>query len=170
MPLRHTLLFVAALAMVWVCSPARAGDLFLDINGYSQHSRDTYRYRGRIHDFNSRNAGLGLTVGLGNYFEVSGGFYKNSYDRTSGYLGAKLKHDFVLGHFRLTPGLSVGLASGYQHTPIHSAYLQPALITTVRLTYRGVGTTLGYIPRANVDYGVPVSTVTLQINIQLGKL
>lgn len=169
MPLRHALLFIAALAMGGACSPARAGDLFLDINGYSKHSLDGYKYRGVYHQFNSRNTGLGLTTGLGKYFEASAGFFDNSYGRTSGYVGAKLKHDFAHGHFRVSPGINVGVASGYQHTPVHSAALQPVLIANVRVTWRGVGATLGYLPRTNTDTGVPVSTITFQINLQLGK-
>lgn len=169
MPLRHTLLFITALALGVACSPARAADLFLNISGTSQHSKENYFYRGVSHEYNRRNTGLGLTVGLNKYFEASGGFFHNSYGRWSTYGSVTLKHDLTHNHFRITPGISVGLATGYRHTPVHAATLQPAFIASVRATWHGVGFTVGYIPRANMGEGIPVSAITLQANVQLNK-
>lgn len=169
MPLRHALLFIAALAMLGCASPTRADDLFLDLNGISKHNKSTYLYRGATHDYNSRNTGLGLTAGLNKYFEASGGFYDNSYDRRSLYTSVTLKHDLPYRDFRITPGISVGVVTGYKHTPVHAATLQPSLIASVRATWRGVGFTVGYIPRVNRGEGIPVSVITLQANVQLNR-
>lgn len=158
---------ILATALVLASFPA-AGEVFLDINGASKHSKDTYSYRGVKQEYNSRNVGLGLTADLNKYFALSGGFYDNSYDRLSGYAGVTLKYDLLYGDFRVTPGVTVGLATGYKNTPVHASLLQPTLIASVRVTWRGVGFTAGYMPAANMAEGIdPVSVVTLQANVQI---
>ena len=158
---------ILAAALVLASFPA-AGEVFLDINGASKHSNDTYRYRGVKHEYNSRNAGLGLTYGLNKYFDLSGGFYDNSYGRLSLYSGVTLKYDLLYGDFRVTPGVIVGLATGYGRTPVHASLLQPTLMAVVRVTWRGVGFTAGYMPASNMAEGVtPVSVVALQANVQI---
>lgn len=160
---------ILAAALVLASFPA-AGDVFLDINGASKHSKDTYHYRGVTQEYNSRNAGLGLTVDLNKYFDLSGGFYDNSYNRLSVYGGVTIKHDLFYGDFRITPGVAVGVATGYRNTPVHASVLQPTLMATVRVTWRGVGFTAGYMPASNMAEGVnPVSVVTLQANVQILK-
>ena len=158
---------LAFLILFLPLASAQAGDIFLDINGTSKHSKDTYLYRGATHEYNSRNAGLGLTAGLNKHFEASVGFYDNSYDRLSAYASVTLKHELSYRDFRVTPGISVGLATGYSNTPVHAATLQPLLSVGVRATWRGVGFTVGYFPPVNTGEIIPDSVITLQANVQL---
>lgn len=157
---------ILATALVLASFPA-FGEVFLDINGTSKHNKSTYQYRGETHDYNNRNVGLGLTVGLNKYFDMSGGFYDNSYYRWSVYGGVKLKHDLQYGDFRVTPGISVGLVNGYKNTAVHASTLQPTIMANVRLMWRGAGFTLGYMPRSNIGEGIPVSAITLQANFKI---
>lgn len=148
-------------------SPALAGDLYLDVNGYSFHSSDSYVYRGKPGKYNPQNAGLGVTYGLAKNVEVFAGYYYNSFNRDTLYGGAKLKHDFAFGNVTVTPGLNVGVATGYENTPAQSDYYQVVIMPTVRVTYRGVGMTLGYVPRFEKENFTAVSIITAQINIRV---
>lgn len=149
--------------------PAHAGDLYLDINGYSWHSNDTYVYQGKRHEYNSKNAGLGVTYGINKYVEAFAGFYDNSYNRDTLYGGAKIKLDFEVAGVTITPGLNVGAATGYADTPAQSDYYRLVIIPAVRVTYRGVGLTLGYVPRIEKENFDAVSAITAQINIRLNR-
>lgn len=161
-------------AVVWwfvvaivVSAPALAGDLYLDVNGYSWHGKDTYEYQGKRHEYNSNNAGLGVTYGLIKYVEVFAGFYDNSYRRNSIYGGVKIKKDFMFGEITITPGINVGVSTGYEDTQVQADRYQVVAMPAVRILYRGVGLTIGYIPAIEKEEPgyVSVSTITAQINI-----
>ena len=161
------LILVALLA---VPGGAHAGEFSLDVNGWSRHSNDTYKYQGKRHEYNEQNTGLGLTYGISKHFEASTGFYENSYYRTSVYGAVMIKRNIYLdGGFIVTHGIQIGLATGYADTPAHAAYFQFVAMPVVRLAYRRTGVTIGYIPRVNQDNGVPVSTIVVQANIRIGK-
>ena len=149
--------------------PAHAGDLYLDVNGYSWHSSDTYVYKGKRQEYNSKNAGLGLTYGINKYVEAFAGFYDNSYNHDTLYGGVKIKLDFEVAGVTITPSLNVGVATGYADTPAQSDYYQLVIMPAVRVTYRGVGLTLGYVPRVEKENFDAVSTITAQINIRLNR-
>ena len=123
---------IIAAALAFASLPA-AGDVFLDINGTSKHSKDTYIYDGVTHAYNSRNIGLGLTYGLNKYLDLSGGFYDNSYYKLSVYGGLTLKHDLLYGNFRITPGVSLGVATGYSDTPVQAPALRPTVAGMITL-------------------------------------
>lgn len=153
----------------FLAAPAQAGDLYLDVNGYSWHSKESYVYRGQPGTYNPRNAGLGVTYGLSQYTEVFAGYYYNSFNRDTLYGGFKLKHDFDLGSVTITPGLNVGVATGYANTPAQSDYYQLVIMPAVRLTYRGVGFTIGYVPRIEKENFDSVSAVILQFNFRVWR-
>lgn len=159
---------IVALAL-FAAVPAQAGDLTLDINGLSQHSKDTYRYQGKTHRYNETNLGLGLTYGVNKYVDVSAGFFENSYYRTTVYAGFRLGPEFVFGDFVVSPGIQAGYASGYANTPVHSSRLRPVVLPNLRVSYRGVGVTVGCMPRVVSGSTVAVSVVTVQLNIKLGE-
>lgn len=148
---------------------SKSGYISIDINGYSKHSHDTYVYQGILREYNSKNAGLGVNYGLNKYVEAFVGFYDNSYNKNTFYGGAKLKHDFVMGNVVVTPGISVGVSTGYEDTVVQADKYQFIAMPTVRVTYRGVGLTIGYVPAIKNDSPtyVPVSTITAQINIRV---
>lgn len=159
--------YIAAIALV-AAMPAQAGDLTLDINGVSQHSKDTYWYQGKTHRYNESNLGLGLTYGVKKYVDVSAGFFENSYYRTTVYAGFRLGPEFVFGDVVVSPGIQAGYASGYVNTPVNSSSLRPVVLPNLRVAYRGVGVTVGYVPRVASGSVESVSVVTVQVNIKLG--
>lgn len=149
-------------------APVQAGDLYLDVNGYSWHSNETYAYRGRLEKYNSRNTGLGFTYAFNKHIEAFAGNYYNSYNRNTIYGGAKIKHDFAISDLTITSGINIGVATGYDKTPVQSDYYQLVIMPAARITYRGVGLTLGYIPRVERENFKAVSTITAQVNIRVG--
>lgn len=155
--------------LLLVAAPAQAGDLYLDVNGYSWHSKQNYVYRGQAGTYNPHNAGLGVTYGLSQYTEVCAGYYYNSFNRDTLYGGVKIKHDFDLGSVTITPGLNVGVATGYANTPAQSDHYQLVIMPAVRLTYQGVGLTIGYVPRLEKENFDSVSAVILQFNFRVWR-
>lgn len=151
-------------------APAQAGDLYLDVNGYSWHSKEEYVYRGQPGKYNAHNTGLGVTYELTQYTEVFAGYYYNSFKRDTVYGGVKIKHDFAFGEVTITPGLNVGVATGYANTPAQSDYYQLVIMPAVRLTYRGVGFTVGYVPRIEKPNFDAVSAVTFQFNFRAWRI
>ena len=159
--------YVLALA-VFAAVPAQAGDIWLDINGASRHSKDTYHYQGKTNRYNESNTGIGLTYGANKYVGLTAGFYDNSYYQTTVYAGVRLGYSFAFGDVVVSPGLHAGYASGYADTPVHASRLRPAVVPNLRIAYRGVGVTVGYVPRlaSGADDKVSFSVVTAQVNIK----
>lgn len=157
------------LAIILLSAQANANELFLDINGFSMHSKETYKYKGTRQEYNSNNTGLGLTYGLNKYTEASAGFYKNSYNKDTIYGLVRLKYDISMGNMTITPGINIGIVTGYWDTPVQADYYQVLVAPTVRVTYHGIGFTIGYVPGSEKDNLNPVSTITAQINIMLLK-
>lgn len=149
-------------------APAQANDLYLDVNGYSWHSYDTYTYKG-VHEYNTKNAGLGLTYSANKYLEASVGFYENSYNTRSLYSSAKIKYEFELSTVTVAPAITVGVATGYTNTPAQADRLQVFVMPAVRLAYRNVGFTIGYVPRVKKENFDAVSAVTLQFNFRVWR-
>lgn len=149
-------------------TPAQAGDLYLDVNGYSWHSNNTYIYRGQPGKYNGKNSGLGFTYGINKHVEAFAGYYYNSYNRDTVYGGVKIKHDIAIGDATITPGINIGAATGYDKTPAQSEHYQLVIMPAVRVAYRGVGLTLGYLPRVERENFKAVSAITAQVNIHLG--
>lgn len=160
--------YIAGLAL-FVAIPAQAGGLTLDINGLSQHSKDTYRYQGKMHKYNETNLGLGLTYGVNKYVDVSAGFFENSYYKKTVYAGVRFGSEFVFGDFVVSPGIQAGFATGYADTPVNSSSLRPIVLPNLRVAYRDVGVAVGYVPRAVSGSAIAVSVVTIQLNIKLWR-
>lgn len=165
---KYFMINIIAVFFLLVAAPAQASDLYLDVNGYSWHSNDTYTYKGE-HEYNTNNAGLGLTYSANKYLEASAGFYENSYNTRSLYGSTKIKYEIELSKVTVTPAISVGVATGYVDTPNQADCLQVFVMPTVRLAYRGVGFTIGYLPRIKKENLVPVSTITLQFNFRVWR-
>lgn len=170
------------LALILFSTQASSNELFLDINGLSWHSKDTYVYHeireteprigaatgiGKPQEYNGKNAGLGLTYVVNNYLETFVGFYDNSYNRDTVYGGLRLKHDFLVFGVTVTPSLNIGAATGYSDTPVRSDYYQLVIMPAVRVTYNGFGVTIGYLPLVERDNLIAVSTITAQVNVRL---
>ena len=160
--------YVLALA-VFAAVPAQAGDLWLDINGFSQHSKDTYWYLGKKHKYNESNPGLGLTYRANKWLDFSAGFYENSYYHTTVYGAVRIGYEIALGDVVISPGLQSGFATGYEKTPVSSGLLRPFVFPSLRIAYRNIGVTIGYFPKITQPDIVAISIITMQVNIELGK-
>jgi len=89
-------------------------------------------------DFNETNLGLGVAYNLGTNASLRGGFYNNSEDNTSVYMGGEL-HSNQSRMF--TVGLQYGVVSGYSQIPL-VFYVMPV----ISHRYKNVRTEIGYIP------------------------
>ena len=104
---------VAALAAPAIASAAQATrwSWSLDLNLASIHTERWAR-----HSLNQNNLGLGATAHFSRDWSVSGGWYRNSYRRTSAYLLANWTplHLPLRGGWSLAAGVTGGLDSGYR--------------------------------------------------------
>lgn len=147
---------------------ARAGELFLDINGISKHSQSTYWYQGQEIPFNSENPGIGITYKARPHLDLKSGFYKNSYYRTSAYAAINISKEFRIEKVGVTPGVMFGVATGYTDTPMYSHVLQPSVFLTVGIKLSGTGFNIGYIPGlTKLANGNPVSAIIIQFTTQI---
>jgi len=141
---------------------AEKGDVTLVVNLLSWHGDDTYCYENKCgQEYNETNLGLGAKYEFQEGFEVVGGFFDNSYNKTSVYGGMNFKHTikFMDGILEIAPGLTAGFVSGYDDTPERSQGLRPMVLPNISATVNHVQVTLGYIPGIGED---TVSVTTLQ--------
>ncbi|MHB0978435.1 MAG: hypothetical protein ACYC1K_03500 [Minisyncoccota bacterium] len=145
-----------------------AGELYIDINGKAWHDNKTYRYEKQTFNYNENNLGLGLTYSIHKYIEISTGYYYNSFRRNTLYGAAKLKYDIKYKAFTITPGLGLGLVTGYEDTPVKADIIQPVVIPVLRIVYEKVGLTIGYLPKTERQTAKNFSTsaLTVQLNLQ----
>jgi len=148
---------------MFLAAPAKAleDQLWLDFNLASHHERD-YWWReeadGKKHkySFNQRNLGLGLTYGIKDYFDATGGFViDNSFNKTSIYGGGILKYPLYFKNspdWRIEPGVLVALATGYEDTPqdkdtIFNGLFLPYIIPNVTVILGDLfHARVGYVP------------------------
>lgn len=102
--------FLIAAAMLGIAAPAAASSPFEMTTGYvSRHLNTSER-------FNEANTGLGLEIPSNTESLRFGvGFFRNSYDRTSTYLGMSWR-PVEFGPARI--GILFGAASGYLNAPV----------------------------------------------------
>ena len=159
------IIFAAALAPL---SRAEKGDFWLDINVASKHSEQRYIWERRVREYNEKNLGLGATYELTEWCEVKGGWFENSYERTSVYalLNAKWNRWRYRGWF-LAPGLAAGIVSGYDNTPERTGVIAPWGMVTLSIgAVNRWKINLGYIPSRIVMRGA-VEVATLQVSLKL---
>ena len=143
-------------------------DTYIDINGFSKHSQDTYNYQGTTFKFNSQNYGVGITHTINKNVDFKAGLYHNSYHKVSGYSAANVNIDFAIKDVTVTPGIMVGVATGYNDTPMHSGMLQFMLIPNIGINYKKIGVNFGYIPAGGARAGeIAVSAVTVQFQYKI---
>ena len=112
---------------------------YIDINGISRHKNPP-------RDYNERNYGLGVTRSTerqnGLVTELSGGMYKNSFNKNSFYGKGNIAKRFRKGDYYADLGLMGGLATGYDTA------VRPIGGLAATLGKRGLGrVNLMYAPR-----------------------
>lgn len=112
-------------AMYSCTKPVQADEIWGEVHLASRHSQPTYNhattYRGyggsykttEQREFNERNLGLGAMYGINPHVEIGAGFYKNSYNRTSVYVGGDLHTD---SRRAVRLGVRTGAITGYEES------------------------------------------------------
>ena len=107
----------------------------LDVNTTSYHTQAWAREQ-----LSQVNPGLGLEYRVSPDWSAMGGFYRNSYSRTTAYALAAwtpLRFNLPAG-LRIDAGLAVGLVSGYRRSEVPTAPLAAGAVLHLR-TARGFG-------------------------------
>ena len=113
--------FIAVLAVVTLVIIAvipkgvQAADVWLDLHVASRHAQPGDYMDGVYKAFNENNEGIGLSIAVHEYVDVSVGAYDNSYYKRSNYAGVDV-HTAVSNYVRL--GVSAGYVSGYEFTNV----------------------------------------------------
>ena len=127
--------------------------------GFNQGSHLVFhlasRHSGK-QELNEANPGLSYRHGIDslNVF-VLGGFYRNSYDKTTGYAGIG-KTFFTVGPVAFT--LVGGAATGYIER------LTPALIPEVSVHYKQASFIVGYIPGVRYREIISIPAFTFSVS------
>lgn len=138
-----------ALGTAQAAEPSHLSRWALDVNTTSVHTEAWAR-----RDLNQNNPGLGLEYQFSPNWSAMGGFYRNSYSRTSAYaLGAWTPLHFDLP-FSLTAsaGLAAGLVSGYTHNEVPARPWAAGAVMQIRNAH-GYGINLLGVPNTTSGSG-----------------
>ena len=145
----RNLIIGAALAAGSTVAHAAPSRWALDVNTTSHHTQAWARQQ-----LNQSNPGLGLEYQFRPGWSAMGGFYRNSYRRTTGYVLAAWTplHVALPAGLRLDAGLAVGLVSGYRRSEVPTAPLAAGAVLRLR-TARGFGINLLAVPNTQGGSG-----------------
>ena len=154
-------LILACLALLWWTFPsaAKAAEITTPTPAASRWSLDisttSYHLRQWARDsLNQDNPGLGFEYQYSPNWGLAGGFYKNSYSRTSTYLLANYTplHLALPALWSVSAGLTAGIVSGYTSQEAPARPLALAALLEVR-NPEGWGINLLGIPNAGQSAG-----------------
>ena len=183
---------IACSVAIWM-DTADAKGLWLEINGVSKHSEDTYHdgwekeygpytkdssldfgewrwytWKEKRRKFNEVNLGAGLQYDFNDYIGAKAGFFDNSFDKLTVYSGLVLQYKFDLGPVNITPNITGGFVTGYDDTPVRAARFQLTGLPAVAVGTDSVRLNIGYIPGKLMhgdEGGVDVITAQLQMRV-----
>lgn len=112
--------------------------------------------------YNGLNYGLGAMYELDEYIGVKGGFYNNSYKKTSLYAGLNVRYEIPAGPVKVVPNVTGGFVTGYDDTPEDAYKYQPIVLPSVAVGTDKVRLNVSYLPGQNAD----VYTAQLQFRIK----
>lgn len=142
---RNRVRIAAALALLAATAAATAAPTWtLDLNLVSVHAQAWAR-----RDLNQKNYGLGATDHFSDTWAISGGWYRNSFRRTSAYAlvdWTPMRLSLPAG-WRVRAGLTAGLDSGYRRAEIPTRPLIAAGLVRV-VAPRGWAVDLDVVPSA----------------------
>jgi hypothetical protein len=110
-------------------------------------------------NFREKNSGLGVEVAMSDTNSITGGYFQNSEDRASNYLGWVWK-PWSIGPARI--GLFGALVDGYAHA--NKGDFFPMILPVAILEYRAIGVNFFVIPKiGNRVAGAYVAQIKLRI-------
>jgi len=121
-------------------------DLWLDVNVGSYHSTSEYCEKDKCKKYNQFNYGLGLSYEISKSLELTGGYFRNSFDKNSFYAGTKIKHDFVVNGFTISPGVVISITTGYNNTTVNASRMQLFGMPTISVSYSRFRGVFGILP------------------------
>jgi hypothetical protein len=124
-PLFATGPLIVALALFAALPAAHAGQISLEITTACVHNKSAARS-----DMNQVNPGLGIEGAVTPDFGLAGGFYRNSFKKTSWYAVGQWTplHIRLPAGWDVSAGIEGGLVSGYAHTNPATPFGAGALI------------------------------------------
>lgn len=164
------------IAFAMLVNNAHAGEFFGVVTVGSRHLGDTHGYR-----YNEKNYGLGIEyqgesyrswLDLESACGVSGGFYENSYRRTTVYGLAFCGYTvYSVPDVRVRLGSSLGLASGYRlpggNLPHIGAFVPVVnIVGELMFPKPGIGSNLVYVPKGCSDCN---AVIGLQLKFETKK-
>lgn len=143
---------------------AGSGDVWLDMNIGSKHfgGSSGYCYQGRCGSLNESNRGLGVSYEASDNLEAKAGFYENSYFNATYYIAAAYSANFRRNGFTVSPGVTVGLATGYDETRVMAMPVQPTAIASLKMQSKETRVVISYMPMRQV-IGQGNDVVALQV-------
>lgn len=99
---------------------------------------------------------------------MKGGWFKNSYEKTSVYGLVAFKWEFFKGRtLSVAPGVALGAVSGYKNTPERTDEIAPWGAGMLSLNYRGRWrANIGYLPSSLFRENA-VNVALLQLSLKL---
>lgn len=146
---------------------AAQGDVWLDVHGVSYHDKAgrCYTEAGVCKKFNEFNRGVGLSYGAQDWLEVSAGYYRNSYDENTVYMSGTLKHDIPIGNFTVSPGLRLGIATGYERD-CNGCAVAPLGLLVLQVQHGAARVELGAAPYRTLGIN-STNLYTLSVGVRL---
>jgi hypothetical protein len=104
----------------------------------------TYVENGVVKQLNERNTGLGVSYAISPHAEVTAGFYRNSYNKTSRYAGVDFHTSTRQG---VRVGVMAGPLTGYDDTPEPAKWM---VMPNVTWGTKHLRTRVGFVPLVDV--------------------
>ena len=175
---------------------AEAGDLWLEVNGLSYHTesdyhdgyekrygslyelqgpgccrsddgKTLYKYVEKRESYNAYNYGLGAMYELDDHIAVKGGFYDNSYSKTSVYAGVNVRWEIPVGKLKVIPNTTVGFVTGYDDTEVDASKYQLTALPAVGIGTDNVRVNVGYIPNKIIFGAEYADVITAQLQLKV---
>jgi hypothetical protein len=150
-PTRSKLVTVISTALLFFSTQIFSFEGWLNTHLASIHYQSGY-------DYNEKNFGLGLSYTVSPEFDLITGFYENSYNKTSSYVGFT-RHTANNSGFSV--GISAVLVTGYEDTRYTSAKVIAMFIPQLTYSLKKIRVELGVIPSFSKRDYKAITTLTI---------
>ena len=145
-------------ATILTSTPVYAFNGWMNIHIGSLHSESEYEQDGEFRSYNNNNYGIGVALPLSEDIEFVTGFFDNSYNKTSVYLGNNLH---TSNQYGFSAGIITALVTGYDETPNTRQKIILTLVPHVTYSLKNVRAELGIMPSLGSDNRAPALTLTI---------